>query len=96
MCFQVDVVFKLCFQVNYYYFSLGQDDIWIRLVYNTTDETWNDPDNKEILTEDNFDRYDSINTCTGALYAMMDLDDQWWSKCESNKAVSPYVVCELT
>ena len=72
--------------------------IWLRLVYNQTEDTWEDPDKKEILTIlDNFNRDDGIETCA-AVYAVMDYKDQWWSKCpnDSNNYISSDVVCELT
>ena len=56
-----------------------------------------DPDNKEILTFDNFKNHDEIRTCddsTKEHYAVMNKGGQWWSTSESYGEISSDVVCE--
>ena len=71
-------------------------NIWLRLVYNKTEDAWKDPDNKEILTSELFHRCDAIESCA-TQYVYMNYRGEWWSNCESDtRLLSSDVVCELT
>ena len=78
-------------------YGYNTNNVWLRMTYNETAETWYDPDNKEDLTFLNFDESDKILDLIFAKqhYAKMDYDGQWRSRsCFYH--YSPYVLCELT
>ena len=83
-------------------YGYGINNVWLRMTYNETAETWYDTDNKEDLTFLNFDHFDDILNITDFNWgltkehnAVMDYDGDWWSRAGIFHT-SLYVLCELT
>ena len=73
------------------------DDVWIRIVYNTTIGDWTDPDDEKTLTFQNFFyQRDKKPRYKEALHVRMDSLGDWMSRSGTRHLFSKYVLCELT